>query len=275
MPRMTAKMGLNDWNSLPDPYNYKQLDENWQIIDFHDHTPGRGVQIPMGGLAPGSVGAVQIVPGSITRPLLVPGAGFLTWRSGASSLTASSGDWIVASPGVTILLPPPSLNALIAITAASTVVGATPVTVNGTAIFGPGLPSGGTTSFVLGSDVASVLLQSNGFQWIMIAGQQDTGWDAIPTTPGAGVTSSVVEVRQSGGQLYLQASFTASAPLGPGVVATWTSPFGTDTIIVPVTQQTLSGTTAQVWLAFNPTDITTLTTMNQVVVMCPTMIQWT
>lgn len=55
MARTTTKMGLTSWNQGEDNYSYEQLANNWQLIDFHDHSPGRGVPVAPGGLAPGAV----------------------------------------------------------------------------------------------------------------------------------------------------------------------------------------------------------------------------
>lgn len=62
MPSVTTKMGLSVWDQPLDPYNYQQLAGDFNIIDFHDHTPGRGVQIPFGGIAPGAIGKTQLTP---------------------------------------------------------------------------------------------------------------------------------------------------------------------------------------------------------------------
>lgn len=53
--RTTPHMGLYSWDQLGDNYNYAQLAQNMQTMDYHDHSAGRGVQIPAGGLAPGAV----------------------------------------------------------------------------------------------------------------------------------------------------------------------------------------------------------------------------
>jgi hypothetical protein len=60
MADATPKMGLFTWDKLLDPYDYVQLTLNWNKVDYHDHTPGHGVQIPMGGIAPGAVGPLQL-----------------------------------------------------------------------------------------------------------------------------------------------------------------------------------------------------------------------
>lgn len=53
-------MGITSWNDETDEYNYEQLDNNWQIVDTHDHSPGKGVQIPEGGIANGAIGTEQL-----------------------------------------------------------------------------------------------------------------------------------------------------------------------------------------------------------------------
>lgn len=70
-------MGLYEWNNSIDPYDEIQLVGNWEIVDQHDHTPGRGVQIPMGGIAPGAVGPVQL---AVTAPI-VPTGGIILWTN--------------------------------------------------------------------------------------------------------------------------------------------------------------------------------------------------
>lgn len=56
MGDFTNKMSLAMWDNIEDPYNYQQFANNWQIVDLHDHTPGRGVQIPGAGIANSAVG---------------------------------------------------------------------------------------------------------------------------------------------------------------------------------------------------------------------------
>jgi hypothetical protein len=51
----SAKMGLRIWNLLTDLYDHAQLADNWAKVDYHDHSPGKGVQIPTEGLADGAV----------------------------------------------------------------------------------------------------------------------------------------------------------------------------------------------------------------------------
>jgi hypothetical protein len=51
----TPEMSLRVWNLLTDPFDHDQLADNWAKVDQHDHTPGRGVQIPTAGLFDQSV----------------------------------------------------------------------------------------------------------------------------------------------------------------------------------------------------------------------------
>lgn len=43
-----------------DPYNHDQLADNWSKLDLHDHTPGRGVQIPTEGIADGAITSAKL-----------------------------------------------------------------------------------------------------------------------------------------------------------------------------------------------------------------------
>lgn len=60
MALTSPKMGLRIWDALSDPYDHNQLADNWSKVDFHDHTPGRGVQIPTEGIADGAVTSVKM-----------------------------------------------------------------------------------------------------------------------------------------------------------------------------------------------------------------------
>jgi hypothetical protein len=65
MAFQTAKMGLFDWNTPNDPYSYGQLSQNWQKVDFHDHTPGRGSQLSSNSFQDHSVTGSKIALSSI------------------------------------------------------------------------------------------------------------------------------------------------------------------------------------------------------------------
>jgi hypothetical protein len=56
----SAKMGLRIWNLLTDLYDHAQLADNWAKVDYHDHSPGKGVLIPTEGLADAAVTGVKL-----------------------------------------------------------------------------------------------------------------------------------------------------------------------------------------------------------------------
>lgn len=56
----SAKMGLRIWNLLTDLYDHSQLADNWAKVDYHDHSPGKGVQIPTEGFADASVTTAKL-----------------------------------------------------------------------------------------------------------------------------------------------------------------------------------------------------------------------
>jgi hypothetical protein len=67
MALTTPKMGLRVWDQLTDPYDHNQLADNWAKVDFHDHTPGRGVQVPTEGIADASITIAKLDPAVVAR----------------------------------------------------------------------------------------------------------------------------------------------------------------------------------------------------------------
>lgn len=63
--------GLVIWKDSTDSYDHIQLANNWYAVDAHDHTSGKGKQIPGDGLVPGSVGSNQLAPNSVTTDHIV------------------------------------------------------------------------------------------------------------------------------------------------------------------------------------------------------------
>lgn len=80
-------MGLVKWDSINDSFSHEQLAANFQTIDEHNHTAGKGVQIPYGGLAEQSVGIENLresVPIGETRKETVASANTITIKNGIS-----------------------------------------------------------------------------------------------------------------------------------------------------------------------------------------------
>ena len=67
---ITTNMGLTTWAS-GDSFNDAQLRANWQAVDLHDHTTGKGKPIPANGLQKDSVTETKIADGSVTSDKIV------------------------------------------------------------------------------------------------------------------------------------------------------------------------------------------------------------
>jgi hypothetical protein len=63
----TTLAGLVKWDQLTDPYDNAQLENNFTLIDQHDHTSGKGSQIPTGGIADSSVTSAKIADATIVN----------------------------------------------------------------------------------------------------------------------------------------------------------------------------------------------------------------
>lgn len=90
----------------------------------------------------------------------------------AANVTASSGELIVATAAITVTLPAHSAGQVVGVL--NLIGGGGVVTVDGTAIQGVGL--NGATSFPLGTYGARVVLLDDGTNWLIVEGQQDSGW---------------------------------------------------------------------------------------------------
>jgi hypothetical protein len=137
-----------------------------------------------------------------TLQMVAPGA----------SVTARCGQCIVAAPSTTVTLPSPlaNPNAMVAVQANASVTGATPVTVSGTLIQGLGLTN--AASFLLGAPGASVALQSDGTNWRIVSGRQDTGW--VNLSLGTGMATHGSETpggRLVGDRVFLRGAIDQSS----------------------------------------------------------------
>lgn len=64
MAQVSPNLGLSIWNLVSDLYNHDQQADNMAKIDFHDHAPGRGIQIPTEGIKDGAITALKMAPGA-------------------------------------------------------------------------------------------------------------------------------------------------------------------------------------------------------------------
>ena len=62
----TPSMGLKRWDQPNDIFSYTELSDNWAAIDAHDHTTGKGVQVPSGGIANLAVTEPKIANDAVT-----------------------------------------------------------------------------------------------------------------------------------------------------------------------------------------------------------------
>jgi hypothetical protein len=80
----TPYLGLKIWNSSSDPYDHSQQADNWAKVDEHDHSDGKGKQIPTSGIEDAAITAAKIDPaafpslsladGAVTTPKIADGA---------------------------------------------------------------------------------------------------------------------------------------------------------------------------------------------------------
>ncbi len=67
-------MLLKAWNLVTDKFNHTELSANWTAIDIHNHTTGKGLQIPSAGIVDLSVTTSKIADVSVTTSKLAPAA---------------------------------------------------------------------------------------------------------------------------------------------------------------------------------------------------------
>jgi hypothetical protein len=106
----TPNMGLTKWDQGSDPYSHTQLATNFNLIDLHDHTANKGVQIPTDGIEDGAITTVKLAADSVTGDKIADGAVtsdqldksyvhplgsiLLWWRP--NGLTAVPTGWVIA-----------------------------------------------------------------------------------------------------------------------------------------------------------------------------------
>jgi hypothetical protein len=101
MSLTTPKMSLHVWDQLNDLYDHVQQANNWAKVDLHDHTPGRGVQIPTEGIFDGAITAAKLAAASVVSKNFAPTL-TLANNSAGLNLTSSAQD----VPGLSMTFTP-------------------------------------------------------------------------------------------------------------------------------------------------------------------------
>jgi hypothetical protein len=148
--------------------------------------------------------------GSAWVTLMTLGMGMLavSAQTGAS-YTATVGQLVIgnSSSAQTITLPSPSANALVAVQAGTGHTGAAPVTVStpSGSIIGVGVSA---ASLKLGTVGAQVQLQSDGTNWYVVDGQQDTGSVALSLASNIASGGYGASAQLLGGRVWLKGTLT-------------------------------------------------------------------
>lgn len=90
MALTSPNMGLRIWTNVLDRYDHDQQAANLAKIDYHDHTPGRGLQLPTESFLDGSVTTIKLADGAVTTPKL--SAALTTTPTDGSVTTAKLAD---------------------------------------------------------------------------------------------------------------------------------------------------------------------------------------
>jgi hypothetical protein len=88
MARTTPNLGLTVWNLGTDFFNHGALASDWDALDAHDHSPGKGALVPTAGLANLSVTTAKIADSSVTTPKLAD-ANVTTAKIADAAITAA------------------------------------------------------------------------------------------------------------------------------------------------------------------------------------------
>ena len=62
----TPSMGLKRWDQPNDVFSYVELSDNFSLIDTHDHSSGKGVQIPTAGIQNLAVTDTKLAANAVT-----------------------------------------------------------------------------------------------------------------------------------------------------------------------------------------------------------------
>lgn len=60
MGYFSGDMGLRVWDLPTDDWSRTELANNWEAVDGHDHTTGKGRQVPTGGIVDGAISSIKL-----------------------------------------------------------------------------------------------------------------------------------------------------------------------------------------------------------------------
>jgi hypothetical protein len=66
----TPNMSLATWPTTSHLFDHTELSANWTKVDQHDHSSGKGIPIPAGGLAAGAVTSSALAANAVTTTAL-------------------------------------------------------------------------------------------------------------------------------------------------------------------------------------------------------------
>lgn len=69
---ITPNMGLTAWDLGSDPYDHSQLASNFSAIDGHNHTTGKGLQIPTDGILNAAITSAKIAGNAVVPTTHIP-----------------------------------------------------------------------------------------------------------------------------------------------------------------------------------------------------------
>lgn len=100
MAYTTSNLGLHVWNLLTDHFNHSELESNWTAIDAHDHTSGKGLQIPTGGIAANAVTNAKLANDAADSRVIATGAVGTTEIADGAVTTAKIADTSITTAKV-------------------------------------------------------------------------------------------------------------------------------------------------------------------------------
>jgi hypothetical protein len=68
----TPNMGLTAWDLETDPYDHSELAGNFNAIDQHDHSPGKGRRVPRTGIADSAIDGTKLAINAVNPDIHIP-----------------------------------------------------------------------------------------------------------------------------------------------------------------------------------------------------------